>query len=88
MSPRHQPQPLKHATPLGIGIISATWTVVVASLVLILSPEPAGKPGSYEQETGWPMCGYLSLLVFMAPVILWLWALIAWIGMKFFRHST
>lgn len=88
VSPRYSPEPLKHGVATGLCIIAATWIISGMALVVILYPSTVASPSDYERETGWPMRAYLGLLAFMAPVIIWLWALVAWIGMKFFRHST
>lgn len=41
----------------------------------------------YEDDTGYPISLYYSSLIFLFAVVLWIWCLISWMGMKFFRHA-
>lgn len=68
----------------------ATWVFVVVSVWAILPHEPEPKLQSYrqyEKETGWPIRNYLPVWVILYSVVIWIWALLSWMGMKFFKHA-
>lgn len=85
---------------LGIGAMLDLWVYLfpgLAGLPYALhltdygSPEGVPLPvhggASYEKETGVPVPGYYWCLVFMTGVAAWVWCVVSWMGMKFFRHT-
>ncbi|CAN6624106.1 hypothetical protein TRVA0_009S02828 [Trichomonascus vanleenenianus] len=41
----------------------------------------------YEKETGYPIPVYYPTLIFLCIVVAWVWCIVSWMGMKFFRHA-
>lgn len=89
VSPRKPPQAyLGHQKLYGYSILLLTWLIVVLGTYGIFSePTPPQNYSQYEAKTGWPVRAYYVYIVILFPTIIWLWALLAWIGMKFFRNG-
>lgn len=76
----------------GLAIILCTWAVFLLGMVMIMKgwkdPEnTVHNYTKYEDETGYPIPLYYMSLIFLFPVVAWIWSLISWMGMKFFRHA-
>lgn len=80
-------------------ILLSTWIIVIVGIasmlglwdnklepIFSLDPEDLSR-ARYEKETGYPIPGYYSCLVFMTFIASWVWCIISWMGMKFFRHT-
>lgn len=82
---------------LGIGAMLDLWVFLFPGLAALpytlhLTECPqTGLPhhggASYEKETGVPIPGYYWCLVFMTGIAAWVWCVVSWMGMKFFRHT-
>jgi hypothetical protein len=76
----------------GLAIIVSTWIVFIAGIISMIRgwydlQIYVDDYTKYENETGYPIPLYYTTLIFLFPVILWIWSLISWMGMKFFRHA-
>lgn len=77
--------------------LAATWTFVVVGLITVLDLWhflPPSTPSSpirsyedFEDETGYPIPTYYPLIIVLLPAVLWVWSIVSWMGMKFFRHA-
>jgi hypothetical protein len=87
-----------HISPYtGWVILALTWVLVLTGLVAILDlwhvfppARPLNRIHSYadfENDTGYPIPSYYPLLVCLLPAVLWVWCIVSWVGMKFFRHA-
>jgi len=83
--------PVMHGTLKGVAILAVTWAVVLGTGYPLLASawrdEAPASYRDYEETTGWPIPSYHVLLLVMLPTVFWVWATVAWIGMKFFRHG-
>lgn len=89
VSPRRPPKAnLAHQKAYGLVILAATWLAVGIGLYcMIFQPPSPDSYTRYERETGWPIPSYYAYLVVVFPTVVWIWALLAWLGMKFFRNG-
>ena len=89
VNPRVPPKrEIKYQRVYGVCILIATYAVVVPLLYFLIKAPPSPESyEDYEAEAGWPLPAYHILLLCMLPVVCWLWALLAWLGMKLFRHG-
>ncbi|KAJ2906618.1 hypothetical protein MKZ38_000873 [Zalerion maritima] len=44
-------------------------------------------PPELEDDPTLPIIGYYPALIILSGVMAWLWVLVAWVGMKYFRHA-
>jgi hypothetical protein len=71
-------------------ILASTWIVFVAGISCMLglwNPTQVRNYTQYEKQTGYPMPIYYPSLTILCVVIVWVWCIISWMGMKFFRHA-
>lgn len=89
VNPRRPPQrKVKHQRLIGVLVLVGAYAGCGAMLYLLLAGPPSPRNyAEYEEETGWPLPSYHVLLCCMLPTVFWLWALLAWLGMKWFRHG-
>jgi hypothetical protein len=80
----------------GWAILVSAWMIFIGGMgsILGLWDRLVGYETStiqlyvdYEEETGLPIRNYYSLLVFLCSVVLWVWCVVSWMGLKFFRHA-
>lgn len=76
-------------------ILIGTWVIVILGISSMLGTwdsfflgvTPPVDSSSYEKETGFPIAGYYPCLIFMTFIASWVWCIISWMGIKFFRHT-
>lgn len=76
-------------------ILATTWivfVVVMGSCFGVWSwawdvGETPYAPPDLEDDDTLPITGYYPVLVVCTAVMSWVWVVVAWVGMKFFRHS-
>lgn len=75
----------------GIMILVAIWTIAFVVMAHIFGfIHPATTFTTYEQyedDTGFPIPGYYFYMTILSTVVIWIWCICSWVGMKFFRHS-
>lgn len=81
VGPRQPGKVVHHARQKGWVLLGCTW------LYVLLAIWAAWPDWSRESSSSMPFKGYYALLFLLLPVIIWLWAFLAWMGMKFFRHA-
>lgn len=76
-------------------ILATTWIVFVVvmgscfgvwSWAWDVGETPYAPPDLEDDET-LPITGYYPALLVCTAVMSWVWVVVAWVGMKFFRHS-
>lgn len=82
---RQAVRPLAHPKLLGGLILAGTWVFGLLGIYFVIVPSNALPID--EKSTGWPVNGYYPLAILLLSVIIWLWSIFAWMGMKFFRHA-
>jgi hypothetical protein len=45
-------------------------------------------PPELEDDASLPIVGYYPALMVLTAVMAWVWVVVAWVGMKYFRHSS
>ncbi|KAI5295737.1 hypothetical protein KEM52_000394 [Ascosphaera acerosa] len=45
-------------------------------------------PPELEDDPTLPIVGYYPALIILTAVMAWVWVVIAWVGMKYFRHAN
>jgi hypothetical protein len=76
-------------------ILLATWIVFVVGMGSCLGiwswawdvGETPYAPPELEDDPTLPIVGYYPALIIMTGVMAWVWVMIAWVGMKYFRHA-
>jgi hypothetical protein len=76
-------------------ILLATWIVFVVGMGSCLGiwswawdvGETPYAPPELEDDPTLPIVGYYPALIIMTGVMAWAWVLVAWVGMKYFRHA-
>jgi hypothetical protein len=76
-------------------ILIATWIVFVVGMGSCLGVwswawdvgETPYAPPELEDDPTLPITGYYPALMVCTAVMAWVWVVIAWVGMKYFRHS-
>lgn len=79
-------------------ILSVTWTGFILGIASVLGVYPFSSSASsslssiggvsdYEEQTGFPIRNYYPSLLCLCIVVAWVWCIISWMGMKFFRHA-
>lgn len=66
----------------GIGILVASWSLMIVGIVSLFSKPQVGSEEPYNL-----IGSYYINIILLSFVILWIWCVISWIGMKLFRHS-
>lgn len=76
-------------------ILIATWIVFVVVMGSCLGVwswawdvgETPYAPPELEDDATLPITGYYPALIVCTAVMSWVWVVVAWVGMKYFRHS-
>jgi phosphatidylinositol N-acetylglucosaminyltransferase subunit Y-like protein len=76
-------------------ILCATWIVFVVGMGSCLGVwswawdvgETPYAPPEFEDDATLPIVGYYPALIVMTGVMAWVWVIVAWVGMKYFRHA-
>lgn len=76
-------------------VLIATWIVFVVGMGSCLGVwswawdvgETPYAPPELEDDESLPIVGYYPALIVCTAVMSWVWVVIAWVGMKYFRHS-
>ncbi|KAK4127863.1 hypothetical protein N657DRAFT_641914 [Parathielavia appendiculata] len=76
-------------------ILLVTWTVFVVGMGSCLGvwswAWDVGKtpyaPPELEDDPTLPIVGYYPALMILTGVMAWVWVVVAWVGMKYFRHA-
>ncbi len=76
-------------------VLSVTWFVFVIGMGSCLDiwswAWDVGKtpyaPPELEDDPTLPIVGYYPALIILTCVMAWVWVVIAWVGMKYFRHA-
>ncbi|KAK6363281.1 hypothetical protein TWF730_000721 [Orbilia blumenaviensis] len=82
----------------GWAVLITTWVVFVVGMGSVLGIwdwawfGPAGAPvlpedEDHDPDDDLPIPGYYPALVILTWVVAWVWVIIAWVGMKYFRHA-
>ncbi|KAK3299260.1 uncharacterized protein B0H64DRAFT_387902 [Chaetomium fimeti] len=76
-------------------ILAVTWTVFVIGMGSCLGvwswawdvgTTPYAPP-ELEDDPTLPIVGYYPALMILTGVMAWVWVVVAWVGMKYFRHA-
>jgi Phosphatidylinositol N-acetylglucosaminyltransferase subunit Y len=76
-------------------ILFVTWIVFVVGMGSCLEiwswawdvGETPYAPPELEDDPTLPIVGYYPALIVMTGVMAWVWVIVAWVGMKYFRHA-
>jgi len=76
-------------------VLTVTWFVFVTGMGSCLGvwswAWDVGKtpyaPPELEDDPTLPIVGYYPALILLTCVIAWVWVVVAWVGMKYFRHA-
>ncbi|KAK2598974.1 hypothetical protein QQS21_005579 [Conoideocrella luteorostrata] len=76
-------------------VLSVTWFVFVIGMGSCLNvwiwAWDVGKtpyaPPELEDDPTLPIVGYYPALIILTGVMAWVWVVVAWVGMKYFRHA-
>ncbi|KAF9739966.1 hypothetical protein PMIN01_02601 [Paraphaeosphaeria minitans] len=76
-------------------ILIGTWIVFVVGMGSCLGVwswawdvgETPYAPPELEDDDTLPITGYYPALIICTAVMAWVWVVVAWVGMKYFRHS-
>jgi len=76
-------------------ILIITWIVFVVGMGSCLGVwswawdvgETPYAPPELEDDPTLPITGYYPALMVCTAVMAWVWVVVAWVGMKYFRHS-
>ncbi|KAF2445228.1 hypothetical protein P171DRAFT_359838 [Karstenula rhodostoma CBS 690.94] len=76
-------------------ILIGTWIVFVVGMGSCLGVwswawdvgETPYAPPELEDDPTLPITGYYPALIVCTAVMAWVWVVVAWVGMKYFRHS-
>ncbi|KAI9158806.1 hypothetical protein HJFPF1_06804 [Paramyrothecium foliicola] len=76
-------------------VLSVTWFVFVIGMGSCLDiwswAWDVGKtpyaPPELENDPTLPIVGYYPMLMILTCVMAWVWVVVAWVGMKYFRHA-
>lgn len=76
-------------------VLVTTWTVFVTGMGSCLGvwswawdvgTTPYAPP-ELEDDPTLPIVGYYPALIILTAVMAWVWVVVAWVGMKYFRHA-
>ncbi|PSN67266.1 hypothetical protein BS50DRAFT_387542 [Corynespora cassiicola Philippines] len=76
-------------------VLVATWVVFVVGMGSCLGVwswawdvgETPYAPPELEDDPTLPITGYYPALMLCTAVMAWVWVVVAWVGMKYFRHA-
>ncbi|TGO57981.1 hypothetical protein BOTNAR_0190g00030 [Botryotinia narcissicola] len=76
-------------------ILIVTWIVFVTGMGSCLGVwswawdvgESPYAPPEFEDDPTLPIVGYYPALIILTSVMAWVWVVVAWVGMKYFRHA-
>ncbi|TAQ84881.1 hypothetical protein B7494_g6796 [Chlorociboria aeruginascens] len=76
-------------------VLIVTWVVFVTGMGSCLGVwswawdvgETPYAPPELEDDPTLPIVGYYPALIILTSVMAWVWVVIAWVGMKYFRHA-
>ncbi|KAF5631575.1 hypothetical protein F52700_6780 [Fusarium sp. NRRL 52700] len=76
-------------------VLCVTWFVFVVGMGSCLDlwswAWDVGKtpyaPPEFEDDDTLPIVGYYPALIILTGVMAWVWVVVAWVGMKYFRHA-
>lgn len=76
-------------------LLAATWIVFVVGMGSCLGVwswawdvgETPYAPPELEDDPTLPIVGYYPALIILTGVMAWVWVVVAWVGMKYFRHA-
>lgn len=76
-------------------VVTTTWLVFVIGMGSCLDvwswAWDVGKtpyaPPELEDDPTLPIVGYYPALIILSCVMAWVWVVVAWVGMKYFRHA-
>ncbi|KAF3930732.1 hypothetical protein ABW19_dt0209683 [Dactylella cylindrospora] len=81
-------------------LLGVTWVVFVVGMGSVLgiwdwawygpagpSPTEEGEDEEHDPDDDLPIPGYYPALVILTWVVAWVWVVVAWVGMKYFRHA-
>lgn len=76
-------------------VLTVTWLVFVIGMGSCLNvwiwAWDVGKtpyaPPELEDDPTLPIAGYYPALIILTGVMAWVWVVVAWVGMKYFRHA-
>src|SRR6201994_4773143 len=94
-SPEFQSHDYSETEWWGWIILIATWIVFVVGMGSCLGiwswawdvGETPYAPPELEDDPTLPIVGYYPALIVMTGVMAWVWVIVAWVGMKYFRHA-
>jgi hypothetical protein len=76
-------------------VLVVTWVVFVTGMGSCLGVwswawdvgETPYAPPELEDDPTLPIVGYYPALIILTAVMAWVWVVVAWVGMKYFRHA-
>jgi hypothetical protein len=76
-------------------VLVVTWVVFVTGMGSCLGVwswawdvgETPYAPPELEDDATLPIVGYYPALIILTSVMAWIWVVVAWVGMKYFRHA-
>lgn len=75
-------------------LLIATWLVFVVGVGSVTGVwewawggEERSWPQSIQVEDGVPIPGYYPAMVILGGVLAWVWVILAWVGLKYFKHA-
>ncbi|KAI9758697.1 MAG: hypothetical protein M4579_002872 [Chaenotheca gracillima] len=79
----------------GWAILIVTWVVFVVGMGSCLEVwswawdvgETPYAPPELEDDPTLPIVGYYPALIILTSVMAWVWVVVAWMGMKYFKHA-
>ena len=80
----------------GWALLILTWIVFVIGMGSCLGVwswawdvgETPYAPPELEDDPTLPIVGYYPALIILTSVMAWVWVIVAWVGMKYFRHTN
>jgi len=79
----------------GYVILTVTWIVFVVGMGSCFGVwswawdvgETPYAPPELEDDPTLPIVGYYPALLVLTCIMAWVWVVVAWVGMKYFRHA-
>ena len=76
-------------------VLGVTWIVVVVGMGSCFGVwswawdvgETPYAPPELEDDPTLPIVGYYPALIILTAVMAWVWVVVAWVGMKYFKHA-
>lgn len=77
-------------------ILIVTWLVFVVGMGSCFEVwswawdvgETPYAPPELEDDPTLPIVGYYPALIILTAVMSWVWVVVAWVGMKYFKHAN